>query len=323
MKIKKTFLGIFLLACFLIAGVLVSNIQSISADQVLTASGLSSYSRNLKTKSKIEIRTLLKYITEKYPNEKITLELTNKYDQDQVLIWSNYQNELLPVARGRYFNPEEFDGVVTFGIVSPTSNIQMLTTQDNKYIVLDNRYISVVGTLKEVSDNIQTKYYLTTGLNQANSKNRLNNFDIIIDSPSNRVIQGISKYLNGQVTFSELVSTHRRTHFIRAIAFSILLGIIVLFAGLIAGACAIINHTYKQMDGIDRPLKKSFIATKLGRFAFINLIMGFVSYILLTWRLYFTSLDYLIILMTLMIVLNIVIYMLVVVFLNKRKEKIG
>lgn len=312
-----------MLACFLIAGVLVSNIQSISADQVLTASGLSSYSRNLKTKSKIEIRTLLKYITEKYPNEKITLELTNKYDQDQVLIWSNYQNELLPVARGRYFNPEEFDGVVTFGIVSPTSNIQMLTTQDNKYIVLDNRYISVVGTLKEISDNIQTKYYLTTGLNQANSKNRLNNFDIIIDSPSNRVIQGISKYLNGQVTFSELVSTHRRTHFIRAIAFSILLGIIVLFAGLIAGACAIINHVHSKMDEIERPLKKYFIASKLGRFAFINLIMGFVSYILLTWRLYFTSLDYLIILMALMIVLNIVIYMLVVVFLNKRKGKIG
>ncbi|MCW8103872.1 hypothetical protein ONZ77_00900 [Lactobacillus mulieris] len=322
MKIKKIFFGIFLLACFLVAGVLVSNIQSISADQVLTASGLSSYSRNLKTNSKVEIRTLLKYLTKKYPNEKITLELNNKYDQDQVLIWSNYQNELLPVAKGRYFNPEEFEGVVSFGIVSPTSNIQLLNTQDNKYIVLNNRYISVVGTLKEVSDNIQTKYYLTTGINQANSKARLNNFDIIIDTPSNRVVQGVSKYLNGQVTFSELVSTHRRTHFIRATAFSILLGIIVLFAGLVAGACAIINHIHSQMDKIERPLKKYFIASKLGRFVFVNILMGLAAYFLLTWRLYFTSLSYLIILFVLMMTLNVVIYMLVVFFLN-RKEKIG
>jgi ftsJ-like methyltransferase len=321
MKIKKIFLGIFLFACFLVAGVLVSNIQSISADQVLTASGLSSYSRNLKTNSKVEIRTLLKYLTKKYPNEKITLELNNKYDQDQVLIWSNYQNELLPVAKGRYFNPEEFEGVVSFGIVSPTSNIQLLNTQDNKYIVLNNRYISVVGTLKEVSDNIQTKYYLTTGINQGNSKARLNNFDIIIDTPSNRVVQGVSKYLNGQVTFSELVSTHRRTHFIRAMAFSILLGIIVLFAGLVAGACAIINHIHSQMDKIERPLKKYFIASKLGRFVFINILMGLAAYFFLTWRLYFTSLSYLIIFFVLMMTLNVVIYMLVVFFLN-RKEKL-
>ncbi|KRL63638.1 NOL1 NOP2 sun family protein [Lactobacillus psittaci DSM 15354] len=321
MKIRKYSILAFIFICFLLIGLMVSNLQSLSADQVLTANGLSANSRNLTTKRKISLRTLLQYTEKKFSKEKITFEFYNKYDTDQVLIWSNYENTLLPVAKGKYFTPDQFEGRVSFALTSPTSNVKTLKVQDNQYIVLNNNYISVVGNLKSVDDSVQTKYFITTGVKQANSKINLSNFKIIVDTSSNRVVEELSSYLNGKVSTPAIVSSHRTTHVRRAIAYSVIIIFIMLSMALSSFLVAIINHRTTQMDKIKYELHKFYLRARISRFNLYNIFAAIVSYIVLCNHAFFTNENMLIYLDLFAIVLMLIGYLATILYLKRKEEQ--
>ncbi|MCT7875177.1 MAG: hypothetical protein N4Q11_02620, partial [Lactobacillus iners] len=85
---------------------------------------------------------------------------------DEILVWANYNIKGQPVIgdNARYFNKAEFQGNVTFAVISahtPLANI--VTSQNNRYLKYEGQYISIIGQLKanDQSEIQQSAYYLT------------------------------------------------------------------------------------------------------------------------------------------------------------------
>lgn len=289
MNIRKIVVYVVSFICFVITGLMISNIQSMQADQILNANGLSGNSRMLVTNRNIEIATLLKHLQKYQGNDELELQLTNKYDPDQVLVWSNTNKTKLPVTKGRYFIPSDFMGQVTFALASPDSSVRTLTTQNNEYVILNNRYISVLGRLKQNVSQTQNTYYLTTGVNQFNSKNRLSNYYIILDSPTRGAIDHTAKYLKAEVGVPAFVKKHQQTHRTLAIGELSLIVLAIIVAILSSIVLAIMQTKKADLVKVKGALFRNLLVNKTWRFMLVEIAISIFTYWLLSVRAYFTD----------------------------------
>ena len=136
MNFKKILLLFIPLLAFLGMGTMLSNIDSGHADELLEAHGLTNNTRYFRTNSKESISSFLRYLDKDYANHQLQLHLDSNYEKKQVLVWANHTVKSLPTEEGRYFSPDDFKGKVSFAVLGPATEVNLLNVQNNKYVVL-------------------------------------------------------------------------------------------------------------------------------------------------------------------------------------------
>ncbi|MCI1290228.1 MAG: hypothetical protein LKG31_01365 [Lactobacillus sp.] len=281
---------ILLIACsfLLLLGLAfpVSNLQSLSADQILTENGFSPNTKQFTPHRHVRIKTLLKHIQ---GWSRVQLHLADQNLPHRVLVWSNYNLRAMPVTTGRYFDSNDFKGQVTFAVVTPNVANNLLTTQGNRYVQEGERYISVIGILKNNQENERTRYYLTTGLKQANSRDWLSNYTLTIDGLSRNQLNQLSSDLHAQPKTPNFVSQFRHRHrAYRALQWffgAILL--IVLF--LNAGLSAFLDRERTSLGKIHGPLLTNWLVNRSFRFGLLQAVLGVIAYWLMSAKVFFSA----------------------------------
>lgn len=322
MNVRKLLIYILSFLSFIGIGLMISNIQSLQADQILNASGLSSNSRSLVTNRNIEIRTLIKYLEKYQSSNELELQLTNRYSTDEVLVWSNSSMSSLPVAKGRYFTPSDFQGQVTLAVSSPNPGIQTLITQNNKYLILNNHYISVIGTLKENVSQTQNTYYLTTGVDQANSAMRLNNFYIMIDSPNRDAIAHVARYLKAKVVVPNFVKKHQQTHSKLSLAELLVAIILGIFALILSVAIAFVHFRNNRLDRVDGNLWVNLIVNRSLRFFLLEASLATIGFFIVRWRAFFTDQSIYAYALGILLILQLIVYYGTIIYFRRRFSRV-
>lgn len=280
-NMKKFLLIVTIFLAFVGLAFTISIKQSQNADIILTNNGLSSsycvYQPNLKLK----IRKLLQYLDKNCKSSKLQVQLKSKYDTDEILVWANYNIKGQPVIgdNARYFNKAEFQGNVTFAVISahtPVANI--VTSQNNRYLKYEGQYISIIGQLKanDQSEIQQSAYYLTTGIQQQTGNNTLNNYKIIVDGLNKKQAKKVGHFLKAKAIWVNFAQTYNLKHRINPTK-KLVFGIIcILFIWGISAMIAYSCHFNRRDLAITKG-KHSMIVNIL-QFNIISFIMICIIY---------------------------------------------
>lgn len=321
MNYKKILLFVAVFLSLLGVGAMLSNVQSREANQLLEAHGLSNNTRYIEVNNDQTVEDFLKYLNKRFSKRKIQLHLDNKNQKDQVLVWANHTVITLPTDTGRYFSPGDFQGRVSFAVLGPDAKIKTLHTQGNDYISWNNRYYTVIGNLKHYHQMDQSKYYLSTGVNQPTAKGKLKNYRIVIDS-NNKTIKQIAKHYHTSTHIPNFVRNHQihRLSVIREI-----LGIFICW--LIIGICnlilALTNWRQMKITNLHGNLKRNWLLNRSLRLLLAEGAITIAAYGFLCWRAFFSKVDHLALLMLLSIFVMLFSYALEIWILQRREKKNG
>lgn len=295
MRFKKILLLLTILLTFLGVGSLLSNIQSQEADQLLEAYGLSNNTRYIEIKGEQKVSSFLRYLETRFPKNKIQLQLTSKRADNQTLIWSNHDVLSLPTESGRYFTLDDFKGHVSFGVLGLNAKVNKYSTQGNEYIVLKDKYYTVIGTLKHYRQMKQNRYYLTTGPMQPTGQFKLKNYTIIIDS-SNRVIRRIAAHYGVKVKTPDFVKSHQNHQFsiIKEILLACLFVIIAIFSNAIL---AYLDWQTVKRTHLSGNLLRNWLINHGIRTILSELLLACCSYFFLCWRAFLSKPEHLLLLL--------------------------
>lgn len=295
MKFKKTFLLIIIFLAMLGVGSMLSNIQSNEANQLLEAYGLSNNTRYIKIKTNQNISTFVRYLEQKFPKNKIQLHLASNRSDNQTLIWSNRNVLTLPTESGRYFTSDDFKGRVSFGVLGLNANVKQYKTQGNQYIVLNNKYYTVIGTLKHYRQMKQNAYYLTTGSKQPTGQFKLRNYKIIIDS-SPKVIKQIASHYCVKTKTPYFVKRHQSKQF--SIIKEIVL--ILFFLSIAASSnfiLALLDWRTVKQTHLSGGLLKNWLLNHGIRTVLTEVLVIIGAYFFLCWRAFFSKPQHLLVLL--------------------------
>lgn len=286
MNLKKALLLVCSFLLLLGLAFPVSNLQSLAADQILTENGFSPNTKQFMPRRHVRVRTLLKHLR---GWSKVQLHLADQNQPHRVLVWSNYNLRPMPVTTGRYFDGNDFKGQVTFAVVTPDVANSLLTTQGNRYVQESNRYISVIGILKNNQQNERSRYYLTTGLKQANSRDWLSNYQLTIDGLSRSQLNQLSAYLHAQPKTPTFVAQFRHRH--RAYrALQWLFGIMLLVALVLdAGFWAFLNRERTSLGKIHGQLLTNWLVNRIFRFSLLQAVLAIVAYWIMSAKVFFSA----------------------------------
>lgn len=319
MNWKKIILILIVFLTFIGTGSVLSNVQSREADQLLEAHGLSNNTRYFKTNSKETISEFLQYINKKYRKEKIQLHFDNEIDQDQVIVWANRNMISLPTDSGRFFSLDDFSGKVSFAVLGPNAQVKVIETQGNKYIHNNGQYFSVIGDLKNFPQIEQSKYYLSTGIDQPTAKGQLKNYRIVVDS-SNRVIKKIARHFHTKLSTPEFVRDHQ-IHSFSIFKEIMIIMILWLIAMICNGLIALLHWRQIKLTHLKGNLLGNWFINRSLRLALIEVLLCVVAYFCLNWFAFFKGMDHLILLLIGNLLTSIIAYLAVWVFLDKKEEK--
>ncbi len=319
MKIKKLLLNLCSLFAFLGIGFAISNRQTLHADQLLAADGLSTSSRQITTKRHLKVANLLTKISKIAPNKHVELQLTNRYDPDLVLIWANYELKPLPVANGRFFHVGDFQGQVMFAVVGAKTRAPVFETQGNKYVENNNQYLSVIGTLKGNGTKSAHKYYLTTGPKQASASTNLRQFQIVIDGLPEQSVNQLARYLKSSAKMPKFVTDYRHHHGWRPLLDWSIVGLLILI--LLILSVLIASADQQSNDNTQRQTVRwqNLFANESFRFLTFQGIMAFFAFLLLNWRLFFESAMKYGEILILAFILDAAAYFMTVIMLQRKK----
>lgn len=287
MKWRKllVLIGIFLL--FLGVGTVCSNMQSQLADQILQSRGMSMESRIVKAKKSQKISAFIKWLEKEYPKESIQLQLKNKQDSNQILIWAqNRDLAYFPVSSGRFFSADDFTSRVTLAAISSATEASVIRTQGNSYLNLDDSYYSVVGTLKAVPYQNSKDYYLTTGEKQATANGNLKNYTIYVDA-SSATISKIASHLGSYSYWPDYVKRNRQRRLTLLMPEAILITFMLGFGILLVGLYAYLTFKGAEMSHVKGELLINLVLNKSGRFIVFLILESLGAYYFLIWKAYF------------------------------------
>lgn len=287
MKYRKLLLLFIIFLAMLGAGSMLSNVQSREANQLLEAYGLSNNTRYIAVRNNQKVSSFLKYLQKKFPKNKIQVHLSGKRKDNQTLIWSNHDVLKLPTESGRYFTKDDFGGRVSFGVLGLNAKVKTFKTQGNQYIVLNNDYYTVIGTLKHYRQMKQNGYYLTTGPQQPTGKFLLKNYIIIIDA-SNKVIRRIAAHYGVGVKTPHFVKNHQIHQFsvIKEIALILFFVIIAVIANFIL---AFIDEKIVKQTNLTGELLRNWMLNHGIRTILIEVLLAVGAYFFLCWRAFFSK----------------------------------
>lgn len=319
MKFKKIFLLFIIFLAMLGMGSMLSNIQSDEANQLLEAYGLSNNTRYIKIKNDQNISTFVRYLEQKFPKNKIQLHLASNRKDKQTLIWSNKDVLTLPTEAGRYFTSDDFKGRVSFGVLGLNANVKQYKTQGNQYIVLNNKYYTVIGSLKHYRQMKQNGYYLTTGSKQPTGQFKLRNYVIIIDS-STRVIRQIAAHYGVKVKTPSFVKSHQ-SHQFSVIKEILLIGVFILIAGISNLILVFLDWQTVKQTHLSGGLLRNWLLNHGIRTILTEILLVFGAYFFLCWRAFFSKPEHLLLLLLASWIIISIIYS-YGIFYRVRKEKL-
>lgn len=287
MNFKKIFLLLVPLLAFLGIGTMLSNIESGYADELLEAHGLTNNTRYFRTNSDESISSFLRYLDKNYAHHQIQLHLDSNYESKQVLVWANQSVKSLPTETGRYFSLDDFKGKVSFAILGPSVNVNLLNVQNNKYVVLGQNYYSVIGEFKDYPQVEMDKYYLSTGIDQPTARDQLKNYRIVIDSTPG-VIEKVAKHYHGTIHVPSFVQEHHRDRL--SVVPTILLLVVCVLVGIISNVLlAILIKQQANLTRLHGDLLRNWVINRSIRLFMIEGIFAVVSYVFLRWHAFYSS----------------------------------
>lgn len=295
MKFKKTILLIIIFLAMLGVGSMLSNVQSQKANQLLEAYGLSNNTRYVKIKNEQKVSTFLRYLEKKFPKNKIQLHLSSNRKDRQTLIWSNHNLLNLPTESGRYFTADDFKGHVSFGVLGLNANVKTYKTQGNEYIILNDKYYTVIGTLKHYRQMRQNGYYLTTGSSQPTGQFELKNYVVIIDS-SPKVIKQIASHYNVKIKTPYFVKSHQ-SHQFSIIKEILLMLFFVAIAAISNFILAFLDWQTVKQTNLSGGLLKNWLLNHGVRVVLTEILLVFGAYFFLCWRAFYSKPQHLLVLL--------------------------
>lgn len=197
---KKYLFLILTFLSFLGIGYFISSIETTNAQINVVTNGMSKNTRQISGVKKGKVVSLLHYLDNKYKNNSVILQLVDHSQQNRVLMWSNFDLPALPTneGKGRYFLKSDFESEIPLAITNVASTIEITQTQGHSYLKNGDQYIAVIGILKGLDPNDE-RYYLTTGINQPTSSEKLKNYQIIIDGLNQSQLNHVAKAFGGKV----------------------------------------------------------------------------------------------------------------------------
>lgn len=320
MNFKKIFLLLVPLITFLGIGAMISNIQSDYADEVLEAHGLTNNTRYFRTDSDESISDFLRYLNKNYAHHQIQLHFDSNYEKKQVLVWTNHQVESLPTEKGRYFSPDDFKGKISFAVLGPTTNANVLEVQNNKYVVLNRNYYSVIGTLKNYPQVEMDKHYLSTGINQPTAKDQLKNYRIVIDSTP-YVISKVAKHYHSKLYIPSFVQEHHRDRL--SVISDILMIVVCAIIGILSNVLlAIIIMKQAKITHLHGDLFRNWIINRSIRLFMIEGVLALFADIFLRWRAFYSSASLLSISLLVAWLINVVAFCIMLYRLSRKDKKV-
>lgn len=284
MKIKNFIVTLISLLCFLGLASSLSRQQSQRADQILSNSGLSSPYYVYQTKSNKPIKSLIKYLNNNWQNSNLQVHFRSKYNNNQILIWSNYNLKSQPMANkdSRYFNKSDFQGRIPFAVISAQTKENLVTLQGNRYLIENNHYYSVIGQLKENMESPyrQTAYYLSTGERQSTANAKLNNFNIVIDGISKGDKQKVANYLKGSVVTVNDAGKYNKKHGISPTKKFVFACLCIIIALVNSGLWATLSLSSITKFKIKNSLLNKLFTNSFIRFLLINTVLFLISSLL-------------------------------------------
>ncbi len=321
MKRHRVIISFFSFLILTLIGIVCSNMQSQLANQVLQARGMSMEARIVKPQKQADIATVLKWIERKYPKDSVQMQLQNKYEKNEVLIWAQNRNLLyFPVTKGRFFASADFKGRVTFAALSASAEVPTITTQGNSYVTLGGRYYSVVGTLKKVPYQDSKTYYLTTGPKQETAQESISNYVVFVDG-SKDAISHIASYLNSKTWWPEFVKRNRQRRLTLLMPEALLIAALAIAAMAVMAFDAWLLWREGQRTRTQGDLLTNFILNKSGRFVLFQILEGVAAYTLLVWRAYIGDRGMLAMLLAGAVLLEIVTYISTLIYIYNHREK--
>ena len=318
MKFKKTILIIIIFLSFIGIGSMLSNVQSREADQLLEAYGLSNNTRYIEVKKDQEVRSFLTYLKKRFPHNKIQVHMTSKAKKNQTLVWSNHDVLKLPTESGRYFTKDDFKGHVSFAVLGLNAEVPTLKTQGNEYIYINQKYYTVIGTLKHYRQMKQNGYYLTTSPKQPTGKFKLRDYQIIIDS-SNKVIQQIAKHYKVKAKTPVFVKNHQIHQFsiIREILFILLFLLVAAASNLLL---AFMDWKTVKQTNLKGSLLRNWLINHGVRILLVELVTTFGAYLFLIWRKFVSKPQHLIWLLLISWIIISILYGLGILHLLRKEQ---
>ncbi|MGO2723175.1 MAG: hypothetical protein ACTIAG_05495 [Lactobacillus sp.] len=284
-KYQKYLLLIVLLVSLLIQGIMLSNIQSRLADDLLEAHGLSNNSRYLELSSRKSVSSFLR--TLKPYRTAIQVHLENQYERGQVLVWSNQSVTSMPTYVGHYFTSDDFQGMVSFAVVEYGSRLNTKEVQGNKYLIVGRTYYAVIGQLKPLKAVSANQYFLSTGVDQPTGKTTIANYRVLIDS-SNRVISKIAKQYHAKVTSPAFVKAHHHHRWSFAGEFMVIAVLILL--GL-AIHYWLANQNWRRINRLGQSPQdcwQYFVRVGM-RFGLLTALLAIISYFFLSFHAFYSA----------------------------------
>lgn len=320
MNFKRTFLLLLPLLAFLGIGTMLSNVESSYADELLEAHGLTNDTRYFRINSDEKISSLLKYLDKKYAHHQIQLHLDNNYEKKQVLVWANHAATSLPTESGRYFAPDDFKGQISFAVLGPAAKLDLLDVQNNKYIVLNSNYYSVIGELKDYPQMEMDKYYLSTGVDQPTAKAKLKNYRIVIDAAP-AVISKIAKRYHAKLHVPSFVQEHHRDRL--SVVPDILMLVAFLLLGMLTNMMLAMGiKRQARLTRLHGDLLRNWVINRSARLFLTEAAFAFAAYIFLRWHAFYSTYGSLVITMTVSWLIMILTFCGMIWYLVRKDKKV-
>ena len=320
MNFKKIFLLLIPLLAFLGMGTMLSNIDSGHADELLEAHGLTNNTRYFRTSSKQSISSFLHYLDKYYANHQLQLHLDSNYEKKQVLVWANHTVKSLPTEEGRYFSPDDFKGKVSFAVLGPATNVNLLDVQNNKYVVLGQNYYSVIGEFKDYPQVEMDKYYLSTGIDQPTAEDQLRNYRVVIDGAPN-IIEKIARHYHAKLYTPSFVKEHHRDRW------SVVPDILLLLVAMLFGAggnvlLAILIKRQAKLTHLHGVLLRNWVINQSVRLFMIEGVLGIFTYIFLRYHAFYSTYSSLIFTLIAAWIIFIAVFCITIYSLVRKERKI-
>lgn len=302
-NLKKNILYGLVFICFLLLGLLVSRAQANKAELSLATNGMSTSAREITKPKKVAVKKLLQHVTNKYSDKKVQIQFTNKSDINEIIIWANFDLTNLPIEKGRYLTKSDFAGHIPFALCTKNSTAEIEEIQKNQYILYDNAYISVVGSLKE--GYVQDNYYITTGINQFTNRFNLPDYTLVIDGLSKTEYADVAKFVSGKVKQPAFIKEAVKNQNNPIVPFALAILLIVM-SGIIVTFLAIITRKMNKETQLRDRLFKNLQVNLAVRFGGFTLLLATFALIISYYFFYFSQINQLIwLLATLLVLLNI------------------
>lgn len=321
MNWKKLFLLLVILLTFLGTGAMLSNVQSREADQLLEAHGMSNNTRYLRLRSKRSISSFLLYLRQNFKKNRIGLHLDNKQKKGQVLVWANHQPIPLSTESGRYFDPDDFRGQISFAVIGPNPQVKKMETQGNIYLILNKRYYSVIGQLKNYRQIEENKYYLSTGVDQPTARASLTHYRVVMDA-SSKVIKKVARHYHANIETPAFVRAHQIHRFsvIKEICLILLFWLLAAWCNLLLASIdwRQISRTHLKGD-----LLRNWFINRGTRLVLIEGVIAIGAYFFLRGHAFFRRSDHLVELLFINWLLAVVCYVWTLIRLHRKEESRG